>query len=139
VLHELRQGFLASWLNKERKSTEWEHLKKRDGWTRPQGATADQAQLMVTCMETWIMADRTALVQFFGSALRERALLPVVKLEARPHKRVLQSLAQANRDCTNTYKKGDLSFQLLAQLDPEILKQHLLYFVRLMETLDRYC
>jgi len=123
----------------KRSSIEWEHLKQRDGWTRPYGATADQAQLMVTCMETWIMADRGALAAFFGSELRERALLPVEKLEERPRERVQQSLSQATRDCKNAYQKGTRSFQLLAQLDPEILKQHLRYFHRLIETLNRYC
>lgn len=36
----------------------WRHLLRRDGWTRPSGAADDQAQLMVTTMETWLLADR---------------------------------------------------------------------------------
>jgi hypothetical protein len=120
-------------------SIEWEHLKERDGWIRPHGATADQAQLMVTCMETWIMADRGVLAAFVGSELRERALLPLENLEERPRERVQQSLARATRDCKNAYQKGSRSFQVLAQLNPETLKQHLPYFARLIETLERHC
>lgn len=41
--------------------TAWGHLQARDGWECPANITDDQAQLMVTCMETWIMADRAAM------------------------------------------------------------------------------
>ena len=30
----------------------WDHLRGRDGWTRPEGAGDDQVFLMTTCMET---------------------------------------------------------------------------------------
>lgn len=123
----------------ESSSIEWAHLKERDGWDRPRGATDDQAQLMVTCMETWIMTDRIALAEFFGSKLREGSLLPLENLETRSRVRVLQSLTQATKNCANAYQKGERSFQVLAFLEPETLKQHLPYFQRLIDTLERYC
>jgi hypothetical protein len=61
----------------------WEHLAARDAWTRPEGAHDDQAQLMVTCMETWIAADRDALRRIFGQHLTLSALPPTAGLEAR--------------------------------------------------------
>ena len=100
---------------------------------------ADQAQLMVTCMETWLMADRAALNEFFGPKLREKSLLPLEQLEERPRECVQQSLTQATKNCANAYQKGDRSFQVLAYAAPETLKQHLPYFRRLIETLERYC
>src|SRR5271166_6121697 len=41
----------------------WAHLaaRKGDEWKRPEGATDDQAQLMVQVMEAWFLADREVL------------------------------------------------------------------------------
>ena len=36
----------------------WVHLRQRDKWAKPDGATDDQVLFMTTCMETWIAADR---------------------------------------------------------------------------------
>lgn len=118
----------------------WEHLRSRDGWSRPRGAANDQAQLMVTCMETWIMADHAALVAFFGASLRRNALLPVNGLEGRPRDAVQDALAQATRDCgrDRAYRKGRRSFRVLATLDPNTLKRHLPHFARLITTLHRH-
>ena len=48
--------------------TTWQHLKARpsDDWNRPAGAGDDRAFLMVQVMETWFLADLTALRQYFG-------------------------------------------------------------------------
>jgi hypothetical protein len=64
-------------------SEAWAHLQHRDGWAQPAGTEDDQAQLMVTCMETWVIADRATLRAFFGQCLRENALLPDQNLEER--------------------------------------------------------
>jgi hypothetical protein len=118
----------------------WGHLKSRDNWDRPTSVKNDQAQLMVTCMETWIMADRAALHTIFGASLRTNALLPQNGLEARPRQDVHNALENATRDCgrEKAYRKGARSFQVLAQLNPETLNQHLPYFRRFIITLDRY-
>ena len=73
----------------------WDHLKSRDGWDRPAGAEDDQAQMMVTCMETWIMADHEALRKVFGAHLREGALLPQIDLEKRSRQDLLDALKNA--------------------------------------------
>ncbi|MCR3883049.1 DUF4276 family protein [Methanotrichaceae archaeon M04Ac] len=118
----------------------WDHLKSRDGWDRPAGAEDDQAQMMVTCMETWIMADRGALRKVFGVHLRESALFPVEGLERRSRQDLLAALKNATEDCGRGkgYDKGRRSFQILSELDPEMLKENLSYFRRFSETLDRY-
>jgi len=79
--------------------TAWEHLQARDNGERPVDATDDQAQLMVTCMETWIMADRTALNRVFGSSLQTSALLPETNLEMQPRDVVQNALEHATRGC----------------------------------------
>lgn len=121
-------------------ATAWEHLQARDKWERPADVIDDQAQLMVTCMETWIMADRAALNRVFGSSLQTSALLPETNLEVRPRDAVQDALEHATRGCGRgkAYSKGRRSFQVLAFLDPAALKQRLPYFRRLLETLDRF-
>jgi hypothetical protein len=118
----------------------WEHLKVRDDWDRPVGAEDDQAQMMVTCMETWIMADHEALRKVFGSCLREGTLFPLNGLEKRLRQELLKTLESATNDCGKNrgYDKGGRSFQILAILNPKLLEENLLYFHRFRETLDRH-
>lgn len=118
--------------------TPWAHLKARDGWTPSQDVSDDQAQLMVTCMETWIMADRVALHSVFGPTLHENALLPEQNLEQYDRHRVQDTLEHATRNCGNrAYKKGKRSFQVLEVVNPNTLKQRLPYFKRFIETLEK--
>lgn len=118
----------------------WDHLKSRDNWDRPASVAEDQAQLMTTCMETWILADRKGLEAVFGSNLRTNALLPLDGLEARARDEIQESLKDATQDCgrERAYRKGRRSFQVLARLDPETLKVHLLHFRRLVQSLERH-
>ncbi len=120
--------------------TPWAHLRAQAGWERPAAAVDDQAQFMVTCMETWVMADRAALREFFGTHLNEKALLPLNDLEQRLRHQVQEALAQATRLCgrDRQYRKGKRSFRVLASLNPATLRQYLPYFRRLMETLNIY-
>ena len=62
----------------------WEHLKRRDGWKRPDGADEKQVLLMTTCMETWIAADRKALQTHYGSCLQVSALPALHNIESCP-------------------------------------------------------
>ncbi len=116
----------------------WAHLSARDGWDRPPGVADDQAQLMVTCMESWILADHGTLVAFFGPEFRRNALLPVVDLEARSRQEVQDSLERATSPCgrDRQYRKGRRSFRVLAELDPNVLRQHLPHFRRFIEALN---
>ena len=121
-------------------ATAWDHLKSREKtWERPAGITDEQIQLMVTCMETWILADREALIRAFGPKLQISALLPENDLETRFREDVQDALARATRECgrDKVYSKGRRSFQVLAQLNPTTLKPRLKHFRRLIETLDR--
>ncbi len=116
----------------------WEHLlqRKEDGWDRkPEAALDDQVLLMATCMETWIVADRAGLQAHYGSELQERPLPALQDLETRDRHKIQDALVHATRKCTNAYRKGKRSFEVLAELDPETLKKHLLYFVRMLRVL----
>jgi len=114
----------------------WDHLAAFDKWTRPPEACDDQVLFMTTCMETWIVADRNALVAHYGQALQESGLPPLADLEARSRDAVQESLAHATRGCTHAYAKGKRSFAVLARLDPDVLVGHLPSFSRARRILD---
>ena len=108
----------------------WRHLNQRDGWQRPAGAQNDQVLFMVTCMETWIVADRQTLNQHFGSPLQTSALPPLNNLEGRSRQDVQDRLERATRDCPGPYSKGPKSFEILGKLNPDVLEQRLPSFRR---------
>ena len=116
----------------------WDHLNERDHWDRPADANYDQALMMATCMETWIMADQGSLQKVFGSCLRRGALLPANNLEERSRQELLAALKSATDNCGKNkgYDKGERSFQLLAELNPRLL-ENLSHFCRFKETLSR--
>ena len=118
----------------------WQHLKNREeSWVRPQGSLDDQFQMMVTCMETWIMADHSALSSFFGSDLNQNPLLSVLELEKRDRHAVQDALMLATRNCKKKYKKGERSFDVLAALNPGTLRLYLPHFVKFIDTLNIIC
>ena len=127
----------------------WAHLKAReyDRWERPAGADDRQVFLMTTCMETWIVADRAALLRHYNAgqdgkkkrskqAINEGGLPPLHDLEAQHRHDVQDRLEDATRHCSNKYQKGERSFEPFAELDPDILQRHLPSFARMREILD---
>ena len=98
----------------------WTHLRTRDGWTRPAGATNDQCHLMVQVMESWFLADREALATFYQQRFRPQALPGNPRQVEQISKRDVESgLEQATRATTRgRYHKGRHSFEILASLDP---------------------
>ena len=90
----------------------------RSGWTKPVGADEEDAFLMVQVMETWFLADRDALREYFGSRFAENALGQWAELEDVPKGAVLDALRKATARCPKRYAKGRVSFELLAQVDP---------------------
>lgn len=132
--------YVALWIDSEDPLTDveaaWEHLRRRDNWMRPAKATDDQVLFMTTCMETLIAADRAALTDHYGAGLQKSALPPLVNLERRNRHDVQDKLVHATRNCSNAYKKGKRSFEILAQLKPGVLGQHLPSFARARRILD---
>lgn len=132
--------FVGLWIDSEEPVADvertWAHLQQRDHWIPPAGATDEQVLFMATCMETWIAADRPILREHYGHALQVSALPPLENLEQRPRHSVQDALSHATRNCSNAYKKGKRSFDVLGMLTPAALKEHLPCFVRLCRILD---
>jgi hypothetical protein len=115
----------------------WDHLRVRDNWAQPGGATNDQVLFMTTCMETLITADHAALTEHYGIKLQTPALPPLANLENRQRHDVQGKLVHATRNCTNAYAKGRRSFEILAKLAPATLETHLPSFVRTRRILNQ--
>ncbi len=104
-------------------TTEWDHLKTRDGWDRPENSGTKDAFLMVCCMETWFLADREALKRFFHDCWRDSAVPQWANLEAIPKEMIFEKLALATAGCgKKAYAKGKRSFEILKVIDPAIVE-----------------
>ena len=92
---------------------------------------------MTTCMETWIVADRATLKDYYGQKLKESKLPPTTNLEGRGRSEVHDKLVDATRDCSNAYHKGKRSFVVVGQLMPTALEPLLPSFARAKRILNK--
>ena len=132
------EGPVASANQTHNPSGAWRHLDSQDGWQRPKVAQDDQAQLMVTCMETWLVADRSAVDSHFPG-MNQNALPSSVGLESRRKEDVSAALDSATSPSPKgRYDKRRDSFDLLGRVDPVDLKRELPHFRRFIDTLDAH-
>ena len=98
----------------------WRHLKERDSWNQPSGATDDQVHLMVQCMEAWFLADKDSLATYYGNGFNQNALPARQDIENIAKNDVLNGLKSATRSCVpkGEYGKGRHAFDILEQIDP---------------------
>ncbi|WP_161602396.1 DUF4276 family protein [Tautonia marina] len=114
----------------------WDHLLRVDRFSRPGGATDDQAHLMVQCMESWFLADRQWLARYFGQHFHSGALPGASNIESIDKRRALEALGGATKACQKgKYNKGKHSSEILAGLDPKSVKEASAHAQRLFETL----
>jgi hypothetical protein len=103
----------------------WAHLKARDHWAKPKAAGKDDAFLMITCMESWFVADREALARYFHDCWNAKALPQWPKVEAVEKAKIFKALAAATSACGDRkYAKGKVSFELLKVIDPAVVEKH---------------
>ena len=116
----------------------WAHLRQRDGWDQPLGASDDTAHLMVQCMEAWFVADRTVLKDYFGQHFKPNALPKRQDVENILKKDLYAALKKAtkSKDITKgEYGKGGHSFGILEALDPAKVRAASPYADRLIRVL----
>ncbi|WP_224369172.1 DUF4276 family protein [Hyalangium versicolor] len=120
--------------------TVWEHLKQRDGWEPPTGATDDNAHLMVQCMESWFLADPETLADYFGQGFQPSALPRNPNIEDIAKLTVFRALEAATRQTKTkgAYSKGGHSFAILARIDPNKVRRASPHAERLAVTLLRF-
>jgi Domain of unknown function (DUF4276) len=97
----------------------WAHLARRDGWAPLEAP----AHLMVVCMEAWLLADRQALRDHFGSTFDPARIPKWPKLWEVDKETLYRALRDATKDRKKggPYDKGRDSFTILARVDPQKL------------------
>lgn len=114
----------------------WDHLMARDTWKKPDNCDDENVLFMTTCMETWIALDRKALKKVFGPHLQESALPSPVHIECTKRHEIQKALIHATRNSNQPYSKGQVSFELVGALNPDLLAEHLVVFRRMKRILD---
>lgn len=96
----------------------WKHLKERDGWDKPHGATTDQCHLMVQLLEAWFLADPSSVADYFGQGFNAQKLgnSPDIEVVAKPD--VYERMRLATKDTRKgSYDKGRDTSEVLGRLD----------------------
>ncbi len=95
----------------------WEHLKKHDNWDSV--GLADSAQLMVQSMESWFLADKDSLQQFYGQGFSLNSLPARENIDEISKDDVKKGLDDASRNTLKgKYHKTRHGFNILASIDP---------------------
>ena len=117
----------------------WSHLKNHDNWDKPEGASDDNAHLMVQCMEAWFLADKDALASYFGSGFSTKALPANPNIEQVPKTDIDAGLRIATRVTSKgRYDKGRDSYAILGELDPRMVERASPHAERLLRTLEAH-
>jgi hypothetical protein len=121
-------------------ATVWAHLKQRDGWAPPAGATEDNSHLMVQCMESWFLADVETLASYFGQGFQASALPRNPNIEEIAKPLVFRALEAATRQTKTkgSYSKGGHSFAILAVIDANKVRRASPYAERLATALLQF-
>ena len=92
---------------------------------------------MVQAMESWFLADRSALEEYYGQGFQETALPSNPQIEQVPKGDVLHGIRRATDSTTKgRYDKGSHSFEILATIDPSKVTSASPLARRLVETLS---
>lgn len=112
------------------------HLQGRDGWTFG-GVAADQVQLMVRTMETWIVADPDALAEYYGTGFNAKPLPKAKDLETVDKTSVVAALSTATKNTTKgVYHKLRHASDLLERIDTAKAKQRCKHCRRFFDAVE---
>lgn len=101
----------------------WKHLRERqfDRWLSLSPINSNYVFLMVTTMETWLIADPSALKSFFSHNFNSDLIPDWLNLEEVEKPRPLEILKKASAECASVYEKGKISFEILEKVSPSIV------------------
>ena len=113
------------------------HLRSRDGWDLA-FTSDDVVHLMVQTMETWIVADRDALAQYYGQHFRANALPRNRNLEDVARAEIERTLEQATRNTQKgAYHKIRHASHLLKRMNSQNVRRRCPSCARMFEALDQ--
>ena len=102
------------------------------------GVPADHVHLMVQTMETWIVADRAALSDYYDQGFRTNELPSRQNLEEENKKTVANALDQATeRTQKGRYQKIRHASDLLEKIDSEEVRRRCRHCERLFKFLSK--
>jgi len=112
-----------------------EHLCNRDGWIIE--APEDACHLMVQTMEAWLVADRAALAQYYGGGFLNSAIPDNPNVEEIDKATLESALDAATRGTQKgKYREIQHGADLLARIDPEVVRARAQHCDRLFRTLE---
>ncbi|MBF0609533.1 MAG: DUF4276 family protein [Magnetococcales bacterium] len=116
----------------------WVHLVQHDDFSRPNEASDEQGHLMVVCMESWFLADKDELANYFGRGFNDKALPGHTDIESISKNDVYQSILKATSQCRTKapYGKGEHSFAILGRISPHKVKTASPWAARFLKILD---
>ena len=118
----------------------WQHLRDRpgDNWHCPAAASEDQAHLMVQAMESWFLADKQVLIDYYGQGFLAGSLPGQPNIELVPKQNVFDALQNASKKTQKgEYHKTRHGFDLLELIDPNLVRAASAHADRLLTVLQR--
>jgi Domain of unknown function (DUF4276) len=115
----------------------WQHVffREVDKWGKPDNATEEHLHFMVECMEAWFMADKQALVTYYGKDFKQNALPRNTSIEEISKSDLYDGLNKATKDTTKgIYSKGGHSFEILSKIDAKRVIENSPHTKRLHDT-----
>ncbi len=114
--------------------------KFRSIWKPPSNVQvdADRVFRMTQIMESWFLADRATLQDYYGRSFQESALPGHANPEQAPKADVLARLKEATRRTRKgAYKKGSHAAEILRRLNPSLVQAKAAECERIFKTLTR--
>ncbi len=102
----------------------WNYLSKRSGdsWKKPSEAEDHHVYLMVRTMETWIIADRDKLTEYYKKNFNTNALPSQKNLEVATKSQVYAGLKKATENtAAKAYHKTKHAFAILETIRPSVV------------------
>ena len=116
-------------------TTPWLHLLGRDNWSA-QGAHDDHCHLMVQAMEAWLIADPSALREYYGQGFNANPIPGVGNVETIPKASLVPILETATQQTQKgQYRKIQHGADLLSRVDTEIVRGKAPHCDRMFTTL----
>lgn len=111
--------------------------REKERLQKPQGASDEQCHLMVQMTESWFLADRRALSEYFESGFAVKHLPGTeADIESIPQERINEGLKKATENSKKgRYRKGSHCSEILQKIDPNKVMKSSPWAKRFIDTL----
>jgi hypothetical protein len=115
----------------------WEVVAEREGdrWKKPAWARSNHLYLMVQMVETWLLTDQDALLEYFKKGFVAKNL-PTTNLEQRAKPEIESALKRATQDCSKGPYRHGQAHEVLEYVRPSNVRT-LSHGMRLFDELGK--